>query len=288
MAPKRSIMNKLHSTVAKLLKEILGRLLVVSGVYCRALEGKAIVVAFHSITPQQSDSALRCSVRDFDRYCRFFGRHMKPVTLTELIGRVRANRRLGCELSITFDDGYADNAELALPVLSRWRLPATFFVATGFVDSELQTPWDRNANVRSRWMTWQQVAQLAAAGHDIGAHTVTHADLGQLSDADAENELRRSRDELDARTGAAPRHFAIPFGRTFASINEVAVLAERLGFLSMSLCRGGMVDRSTRAMHVERWPIDPTDYLSPYGWAFDVIRESRTASAAQRSLTGHY
>jgi peptidoglycan/xylan/chitin deacetylase (PgdA/CDA1 family) len=278
----------LRSILVKLVKDIVGRLLVASGVYRRALEGKAIVVAFHSITPSHSDNALRCSVRDFDRYCGFFARHMSTVTLTTLISNVRANRRLAGELSITFDDGYADNAELALPVLSRWRLPATFFVATGFVESELQTPWDRSANVRSRWMTWQQVAQLSAAGHDIGAHTVTHADLGQLSGADAESELRRSRDELDARTGAAPRHFAIPFGRSFASIDEVAVLAERLGFLSMSLCRGGIVDRSTRAMQVERWPIDPTDYLSPYGWAFDVVRESRIGGVVQRTLTGHH
>lgn len=37
-------------------------------------------------------------------------------------------------LAITFDDGYADNAEVAVPILSELRLPATFFVSSGFLD----------------------------------------------------------------------------------------------------------------------------------------------------------
>lgn len=281
-------MKKLRSALAKFVKDVFGRLLVLTGWYRLALEGRAVVVAFHSITPDRSENALRCSVRDFDRYCVFFARHLRTVTFTEVIDSVNARRPLRGEVSITFDDGYADNAELALPVLSHWHLPATFFVTTGFIESQTQAFWDHRAKVHSRWMTWQQVEQLAAAGHDIGAHTVTHADLGQISRAEAEGEMRRSRDEIDARLGVAPRHFAVPFGRAFDSLDEVAGIAQRLGFLSMSLCRGGIVDSATHAMHVERWPVDPTEYLSPYGWLFDVVRETGAVGRARPDRLGHY
>src|SRR5690606_33047929 len=123
-------------------KDVFGRLLVLTGLHRRALRGRAVVVAFHSITTERSKSALRCSVRDFDRYCGFFARHLRMATLTDVIGSITERRALRGECSITFDDGYADNAELALPVLSHWRLPATFFVTTGFIDSQTQAPWD--------------------------------------------------------------------------------------------------------------------------------------------------
>lgn len=266
--------------LVKLAKDVIGRLLVLTGVHRRLLRGKAVVVAFHSVTVSLSDGALRCSVRDFDRYCRFFARYLEPITLSALIEALGTRRPFAGEVAITFDDGYADNAELALPVLRRWRLPATFFVTTGFIESETQAPWDCRANVHSRWMTWQQVGELAAAGHEIGAHTVTHPDLGFISLEVMEQELRCSRDAIDERLGPAPRHFAVPFGRSFATLPAVKDTARRLGFTSMSLCRGGIVDDSTSAMQVERWPIDPTEYLSPYGWLFDLVRERRALTGA--------
>lgn len=256
-----------------LVKDILGRILVGLGIHKRLLRGRAIVVAFHSITKERSDGALRCSVEDFEAYCRFFARHMSTVPLTQVVQQLDSASDLNGELSITFDDGYADNAELALDVLNRWRLHATFFVTTGFVGSETQAPWDASANLRSRWMTWDQVRQLIAAGHDVGAHTVTHINLATATPEEAEEELRRSRDDLIERAGQKPAHFAVPFGRAYPSLDSTKELVRRLGFRSLSLCRGGVVPEKSSALQIERWPINPPCYLSPYGWLFDVVRE---------------
>jgi len=271
--PKTSV----RGLVGQIIKEIAGRLIVGARLHKRLLRGKAIVVAFHSITPDRSDGALRCSVQDFEHYCAFFAKHMKVVPFTRLVEDVSARRPLGGELSITFDDGYADNADLASPVLERWSLPATFFVATSFMESSAQPFWDTDAGIQSRWMSWPQVARLAAAGHEIGGHTVEHADLGAISLSDTESELRRSRDELLARIGVAPIHFAVPFGRSFPALEAAAGIAQGLGYKSMSLCRGGIVPSLADPMKLERWPISPNLYLSPYGWVVDVIRAAADA-----------
>ncbi|MDB6084556.1 MAG: polysaccharide deacetylase [Gammaproteobacteria bacterium] len=265
---------RIRSFAGATAKEVLGRIMVACGLHRRLLKGKAVVVAFHSITLDPSDGALRCSVRDFDRYCRFFAKHMKVETYTQLTERLERQGPLEGELSITFDDGYADNAELALGVLERWNLQATFFVSTGFIETSVQTAWDREAHVESRWMSWPQVARLADHGHDIGSHTVSHANLAELQSTDVASELSRSIQHLLERIGIAPTHFAVPYGRAFSSLEDAVAIARRLGFKSVSLCRGGLVTHSNSRLCVERWPINPSAYWSPYGWAVDVLREA--------------
>jgi peptidoglycan/xylan/chitin deacetylase (PgdA/CDA1 family) len=271
--PKRTV----RGLMGRIIKDIAGRIIVGAGLHKRLLRGKAVVATFHSVTPDRSDGALRCSVQDFEHYCAFFARHMKVVSFTRLVEDVSGRRPLGGELSITFDDGYADNADLALPVLERWSLPATFFVATSFMESSAQPFWDTDAGIKSRWMSWPQVVQLAKAGHEIGGHTCEHADLGAISLSDTESELRRSRDELLKKIGIAPIHFAVPFGRSFPALEAAANIAQGLGYKSMSLCRGGIVPSLANPMQLERWPIAPGLYLSPYGWLVDVIRAAADA-----------
>jgi peptidoglycan/xylan/chitin deacetylase (PgdA/CDA1 family) len=269
------VVRQRRSFVGQIVKELAGRVLVSCGLHRRLLKGGAIVVAFHSVTREPSDGALRCHVRDFDRYCHFFARHLEVETFSRVVDRLQGREPLNGQLSITFDDGYADNAELALDVLERWKLPATFFVSTGFMETNEQTAWDAEAHVTSRWMSWEQVARLVARGHEIGSHTVSHANLGELASSDIASELQRSIEHLFQRIGIVPAHFAVPYGRAFNSLEDAVAIARRLGFRSVSLCRGGVADHANSATWIERWPIDPTGYLSPYGWLVDVIRECR-------------
>jgi peptidoglycan/xylan/chitin deacetylase (PgdA/CDA1 family) len=70
----------------------------------------------------------------FDAICRWLARWFRVLPLDEAVTRL-AERRLPARAAcITFDDGYADNHEQALPVLQRHGLVATFFVATGYLD----------------------------------------------------------------------------------------------------------------------------------------------------------
>jgi peptidoglycan/xylan/chitin deacetylase (PgdA/CDA1 family) len=65
---------------------------------------------------------------------RMLARHFEPISLGEALDRAAVGRLSGRTLSITFDDGYADNFTNALPVLEEFGVPATFFVASGFLD----------------------------------------------------------------------------------------------------------------------------------------------------------
>jgi peptidoglycan/xylan/chitin deacetylase (PgdA/CDA1 family) len=107
-----------------------------------------LVLTYHRIgdrTATPLDPDLFSATRDgFAEQVAFLARHCDVVPADDLDARSRRGRHV----AITFDDGYRDNHELALPVLRDLGLPATFFVATGFVDRP-RLPW------------WDEIAWLA-------------------------------------------------------------------------------------------------------------------------------
>lgn len=81
-----------------------------------------------SLFPGETDAAR------FDAICRWVAGWFNVLPLDEAVRRLKARTLPARALAITFDDGYADNYDVALPILAHHHLPATFFVATGFLD----------------------------------------------------------------------------------------------------------------------------------------------------------
>ena len=140
-----------------------------------------------------------------------------PITMATLTDCLRA--RQVCppkRVVLTFDDGYEDNALAALPVLQARGFVGTFFI----VSSRIGTPG---------YVRIEQLAALRDAGMEIGAHTVTHADLTSLSLEDAAAEMIESRIMIEQTLGITVRSFSYPAGKYTA---EIAQLAHTLGFES--------------------------------------------------------
>lgn len=70
----------------------------------------------------------------FSSLLRMLSRNFETISLAEAVSRAAADTLSGRSVSVTFDDGYADNFEVALPLLEEHRVPATFFVASGYID----------------------------------------------------------------------------------------------------------------------------------------------------------
>ncbi|MFN0109141.1 MAG: polysaccharide deacetylase family protein [Blastocatellia bacterium] len=123
---------------------------------------------------------------------------------------------------VTFDDGFANFYEAAMPELTRHHFSATVFVISGHVEGV--NDWDAPPSGlgTQRMMNWQQVRELSEQGIEIGAHTRTHPDLRRLSATDIENEIVGSCFELSDRTGQAVESFAYPYGCLNQAVEEVA------------------------------------------------------------------
>ncbi len=106
---------------------------------------------------------------------------------------------------VTFDDGTADFVDEALPVLARYGVPVTYYLATDFIERGVPFP---DGGVP---MTWSAVSEAVASGLvDIGSHTHTHALLDRVPRESVVDELDRSIELIGTNVGRAPDHFAYP------------------------------------------------------------------------------
>jgi peptidoglycan/xylan/chitin deacetylase (PgdA/CDA1 family) len=129
-------------------------------------------------------------------------------------GRTRRARR---PVVITFDDGYADFHEHALPVLERFGFTATVFVTTGWLHDA--GPYAAGSPL-GRMLTWRQTEEIAATGVEVGAHGHSHAQLDQLATPDLHEELRRSRGLLEDRIARPVTTMAYPYGYSSARVRR--------------------------------------------------------------------
>ena len=102
---------------------------------------------------------------------------------------------------LTFDDGYLDNYENALPILEKYKFTGTFFIITQFVDEK-----------RPGYMNWDQVEQLAIDGMEIGSHTLDHIGLRGKSRAIQTTEIVGSKAMIEDRIGTPVKSFCYPAG----------------------------------------------------------------------------
>lgn len=131
----------------------------------------------------------------------------QPVTAAELAG----GRLPARPVVLTFDDAYADFYTAALPVLREHGFPATLYVPTAYVGGT--TGFNVSMGEQGRAvLSWRALADIAAEGVEVAAHSHTHPQLDRVPAAVVSDEVRRSRSLLEDTLGCAVAGFAYPFG----------------------------------------------------------------------------
>jgi peptidoglycan/xylan/chitin deacetylase (PgdA/CDA1 family) len=233
-----------------------------------------LVLIYHRVLAEPDPLlADEPDARAFAAQMDLVARLFNVVDLVEGVKKLRDGNLPPRALAITFDDGYANNLQVAAPLLKARGLPATVFVSTGFtrggcmwndlvIESMRRAPatldlqelglgvlqltdmaarrraidtvlghikyldidarFDHAAAIAHRagigavndmMMTEAQLRQLADGGIAIGAHCVRHPILARTADADAAQEIARSKQELERITGRSVEAFAYPNGR---------------------------------------------------------------------------
>jgi len=93
------------------------------------------VLIYHRVLPvEDAFNNWDVTASEFELQMRALSEQFFPLPLGEAVERLATASLPARAVCVTFDDGYADNAEIALPILRKYRVPATFFIATGYLD----------------------------------------------------------------------------------------------------------------------------------------------------------
>jgi peptidoglycan/xylan/chitin deacetylase (PgdA/CDA1 family) len=146
---------------------------------------------------------------------------------------------------LTFDDGFCDVFNHALPLLLQHQLRSISFLVSDLLGKSNQ--WQQKVgDVNEPLMDEVQVSEWLAAGQDIGSHTKTHPRLTQLSLPDAREEITASKKSLQDRFGVPIDHFCYPYGDWNKAVRDLVIEA---GYKTASTTNPGV--NTTQTPHFE-------------------------------------
>lgn len=241
------------------------------------------VLMYHSVSEAPTAATRRLSVDPdaFDRQITFLAENgYTGMTFSHLADALAKDGPVSERtVVLTFDDGYADFARVAWPILRRHEFPATVFVTSGWID-------DAGSNAAGHplgpMLNWAQVRELASEGVEIGAHSHSHAQLDQCGDAALCEELRIGRILLEECVGAPVHALAYPFDY---STPRVRVAARAAGYRCAAAVRNIRATASGDPFMIPRLTIrrstDDNDFAS-------IMRGDKQFYLRDRVLTAGY
>lgn len=209
----------------------------------------------------------------FDRQMAYMARHYKVVPLPELVGRLNAGKQLApYTAAITFDDGFRNNLTIALPILQKYHLPATIFLATSFVSSDELGLWTEHVD----WLihrTSVQNIRLTLDGVEKSFPLRTSADreiasdqvrgsLKTLNATQRKSVLKELHDQLEEKSDLPPLRYN-GSERSQVRGQSTAENEERYAFLSWQQVHMMACDSITFGSHTHTHailaPLSETD-----------------------------
>jgi peptidoglycan/xylan/chitin deacetylase (PgdA/CDA1 family) len=182
------------------------------------------VLMYHSISQPEVDYDPLCtSPERFDAQMLYLKRHnLRGVSMRELCLALNARDARGL-VGVTFDDGYEDFLDVAVPTLEKLRFSATVFVVAGMLGSE--NTWEHSGGPRPqlRLLGADGVREVSERGMEIGSHSVTHLRLSGLDSETLLREVGDSRQMLGEIVNAPVEGFSYPYG----AVDGPAVRAAR-------------------------------------------------------------
>jgi len=233
----------------------------------------AVFLCYHSIAAD-GPRYLTISADLFERQLALLRRRGYRGGNRAALAELAAGRSPGRVAFLTFDDGFRDNFETALPLLREYGFPAFVFVLPPLLEEGGAFDWPEMRADRERYaatmrsVDWAMLERMREGGFEVGSHTLTHPHLSRLTGERLREELSRSRAAIGERLGGCDT-LAYPFGEWSP---EVAAAAAECGYRFAFTLPTTAGQRKAAPLSIPRVNVDFRDderrfaaKLSPWG-----------------------
>ncbi len=208
------------------------------------------------------------------------------VPLDAVVEHVRGVRSLPPKaVLVTFDDGYLDNLENAVPILQRYGYPAVVFVPIGYLDGRRPLPHEERLAVQgivNPTLAWDDLHELERSGVRVESHGIGHRPLADLELDEAAREITLSKLRLEQRLGRPVEAFAYVKGSEAhyrpVHVSLIRQAGYEVAFTSVSGANGPDLE----PLEIHRYNIEPYSLRT-----FDlVLRGACDLIAVKDTVTG--
>jgi peptidoglycan/xylan/chitin deacetylase (PgdA/CDA1 family) len=155
---------------------------------------------------------------------------------TDAFGMVRSGYGKPKRVFLTFDDGFADVFENALPVLHQHGFRSIQFLVADLLGKTSE--WQAiSGELPGVLMDKAQIKDWLASGQEIGSHTLTHPCLTQISPSQARDEISGSKKKLEDAFGRTVEHFCYPYGDWNPTVRDIVA---EVGYKSACITKFGV------------------------------------------------
>jgi peptidoglycan/xylan/chitin deacetylase (PgdA/CDA1 family) len=224
---------------------------------CRQRKAPLSVAFYHRVadTHRNDWTISRDKFRQHLEYCR---KHLEFVSLTEVQRRVAGSDSPRPTMTITFDDGYRENGEFAIPLLVEYEIPCVYFVAVDHVVKQIPFEHDLKRGKPLAVNTVGDLRDMAEQGIEIGLHTKNHVDFSRVHCSKTiRREIIEAKDELEQLIGQRVRNFAFPFGLPDQLTQAAIEAVYEAGLSGFCSAYGGYNLPGRDAFHIRRFHGDP-------------------------------
>lgn len=128
---------------------------------------KGVILMYHRVAEIDYDPwSLAVSPKNFEEQLIVLKKRNLGISLKKMVERYQQNKLGSSSLALTFDDGYGDNYRNAKSLLERYNIPATFFIATAYLDQKKEFWWDELENILFATPILPEKLQVNAMGKD--------------------------------------------------------------------------------------------------------------------------
>jgi peptidoglycan/xylan/chitin deacetylase (PgdA/CDA1 family) len=210
---------------------------------------RVVILMYHIVAEPQSTQEARycCTPPRFEAHMRYLQETgTRLLTLDQIADALDGRAEWpDAGVAVTFDDGFADTFSNALPVLTRYRIPATMFAVSDLIGGTNNWMSARGFPQR-KLMSRSDLGKMSAAGFGIGSHTRTHPRLPELDAEGKRREIRDSKARLEDMIGGSVTTFAYPYGLYDEDARQaVQEAGYRLACSTRSGFNGPDIDRYT-------------------------------------------
>jgi peptidoglycan/xylan/chitin deacetylase (PgdA/CDA1 family) len=201
-------------------------------IFCR---NSASILMYHSVSDEKQFFTV--SPEEFNWQMKYLqNNNYNVISLNDLIKKIQNKEIVNKKtIVITFDDGYEDNFINVYPILKQYNYPATIFLSTGLMSGH------RNGLKMSNY------------GIDFEPHTQTHARLTELDNNQAEEEILKSKQDIENNLNKKCTCFAYPWGNYN---KETIEILKNLEFISAVTVHRGFVSQKISPYELPRNFVD--------------------------------